>query len=116
MRKKELDIPGIDVEASCKRIAQIIDESGFSDKSIAKMMRLSVQAINKWRNGHNLPDIENLFILSRILGVKVDDFLVQRESAAEVGGFPASSFRRIRAYYIRLSKALHKNDGRRKLG
>ncbi len=39
-------------------------------------MGLSVQSINKWRHGHNLPDIENMFILSRILGIKVDNFLV----------------------------------------
>jgi len=30
----------------------------------------------EWRHGHNLPDIENLYILSRLLGKKVDDFLV----------------------------------------
>jgi transcriptional regulator with XRE-family HTH domain len=68
--------PRMDVEASCRRVGQIIDESGMTDKGLGRMMHLSVQSINKWRHGHNLPDIENLFILSRILDVKVDDFLV----------------------------------------
>lgn len=112
MKKKVFDIPGIDVEASCKRIAQLIDESGFSNKNIAEMMGLSVQAINKWRNGHNLPDIENLFILSRILGVKVDDFLEQRKNVEEAGNFPAFSFHHIWTYYVRLRKIWSKSQGK----
>jgi transcriptional regulator with XRE-family HTH domain len=67
---------GMDMEASGKRIGRMIDESGMTDRELGRMMHLSVQSINKWRHGRNLPDIENLFILSRILGAKVDDFLV----------------------------------------
>ena len=104
MKKKGFTIPGIDVEASRKRIAQTIDASGFTQKEIAKMMGLIVQAINKWRNGCSLPDIENMFILSRNLGVKVDDFLLQRKSTVEAEEFAAAAFRRLWAYCIRLRK------------
>ena len=67
---------GLDIEATGQRIARFIDESSFKDKELSKIMNLSVQSINKWRHGLCLPDIENMYILSRIIGVKVDDFLV----------------------------------------
>lgn len=70
---------GLDMDATGKRISCLLEKSGLSNKEIGEMMNLSVQAISKWRNGRNIPDIENLYILSRILGVKVDDFLIQVE-------------------------------------
>ena len=67
---------GLDMKATCDQIGKLINESGLNDKQLGKMMNLSVQSINKWRHGHNLPDIENMYLLSRILGKSVDDFLV----------------------------------------
>ena len=81
------------------------------NKELGEIMGLSVQSINKWRHGHNLPDIENLSFLSRIFGIKVDDFLiplvvkpqieVKYEFLTEVEGFSASAIRRLWAYFIR---------------
>jgi len=67
---------GLDMNATAARISEMINESGLSDKQLGEIMNLSVQSINKWRHGYNLPDIENMYILSRILGKKVDDLLV----------------------------------------
>ena len=67
---------GLNVDATCKRIGMLIEQSGLSDKELASMLGLTVQSVNKWRHGHHLPDVENLFLLGRILGKKVDDFLV----------------------------------------
>lgn len=73
-------ISGIDMDATSKRIGELLDKSGITDKELGSTMGLSVQAINKWRHGRSFPDIENLYILSRILGVKVDDFLVAKSA------------------------------------
>ena len=105
-----MNISGIDMDATGKKISKLIDESGLSDKELGGIMGLSVQSINKWRHGHNLPDIENLFFLSRIFGIKVDDFLVplvikpqfEVEFQPEAEDFSASAIRRLWAYYIRL--------------
>ena len=70
---------GLDVTATCKHIGCLIDKSELNDKELAEKMNISVQAINKWRHGHSIPDIENLYILSRILEVSVDDFLVPKD-------------------------------------
>lgn len=105
-----MNIFGIDMDATGKKISKMIDESGLSDKELGGIIGLSVQSINKWRHGHNLPDIENLFFLSRIFGIKVDDFLVplvikpqfEAEFQPEAEDFSASVIRRLWAYYIRL--------------
>lgn len=109
-----MNISGIDMDATSKKISQLIDESGLTDKELGEIMGLSVQSINKWRHGHNLPDIENLFFLSRIFGIKVDDFLVplvvkpqlevEFEFINEAEGFSVSAIRRLWAYFTRLNK------------
>ncbi len=100
---------GLDMNATGAQISKLINESGLNDKQLGEIMNLSVQSINKWRHGHNLPDIENMFILSRILGKRVDDFLVPMateqpifEVEIEAGQDPASMLRRLKEYAIRL--------------
>ena len=104
-------ITGLDMKATGDQISKLINESGLNDKQLGEIMNLSVQSINKWRHGHNLPDIENLFILSRILGKRVDDFLVPLaieqpifEVRIEAGQNPASMLRRLKEYALRLGK------------
>ena len=79
MYKDKYGFLGIDMEATGKRICELIDSSPFNDKDIAGFMGISVQAINKWRHNRNLPDIENLYILSKILRVKIDDIIIPRK-------------------------------------
>ena len=67
---------GLNVNASCKKIGLLIKESGLSDKELAGMLGLTVQSVNKWRHGHHLPDVENLYRLSRILKRNIEEFLV----------------------------------------
>lgn len=100
---------GLDMNATGAQISKLINESGLNDKQLGEIMHLSVQSINKWRHGHNLPDIENMFILSRILGKRVDDFLVPLateqpmfEVEIEAGQDPASMLRRLKEYAVRL--------------
>ena len=79
MRKDFSNINGdliADMAATIERIGKLISESGLSDKELSNMMGLKTQTINKWRHGIGLPDVEKLFMLSRILGIKMDDFFV----------------------------------------
>ncbi len=97
---------GLDVKATQFRVGAIIQESGLTDKEIGDYLNLSVQSINKWRHGHCLPDIENLFLLSRIFGLRVDDFLVpitnpvtEGDPKPEADTHAISRFCRLSAYY-----------------
>ncbi len=67
---------GLDMQASCMEVGKAINESGLSDRYLAERLGVTVQSINRWRHGHAFPDVENLYLLSRIVGKLVDDFLV----------------------------------------
>ena len=102
-------ITGLDIKATGTQISKLINESGLNDKKLGEIMDLSVQSINKWRHGRSLPDIENMFILSRILGKRVDVFLVPIATEQPVFEVeimerqePASMLRRLKEYAIRL--------------
>ena len=104
---------GLDMEATGKRIGRCLDKSNLSDKDLAEIMNISVQAINKWRHGHSIPDIDKLYLLSRILNVKVDDLLVSRVDNTfrliyEIEGHREKVYcpRYIEAYYSMLSRLL----------
>lgn len=78
--ENETSVKGLDVEATQKNIGRLIEDSGLSDKQLAATMSLSVQAVNKWRRGKSLPDIDNLYILAKLLGKRMDDFLIPQNS------------------------------------
>ena len=64
------------MNASSERISELIKMSGLTDREIAEQMNISVQCVNLWRHGKRFPEYGNLYFLSRILGVTVDDFFV----------------------------------------
>ena len=106
---------GLDMEATGKRIGRYLTQGNYSDKDLAEIMNISVQAINKWRHGHSIPDIDNLYFLSRILNVKVDDLLVSRADNTfsliyEIEGFREKPYcpQNLEEYYSMFSKLLRK--------
>jgi len=63
-----------------KRIRELMLAKGISVAQIQDKLDLdSPQAIYKWFNGTNLPTVENLAKLSRILGVAIENILVLEE-------------------------------------
>ncbi len=74
--KKETQSMDTNMAASSEKLSELIKASLLKDREIADQMNLSVQAVNKWRHGKSFPDYGNLYFLSRILGVSVDDFFV----------------------------------------
>lgn len=66
----------IDVGQSGKRIIACIGERGYTWQEIQYFLNLeSVQAIYRW-NGKNLPSLSNLYALSDLLEIPIDNFLV----------------------------------------
>ena len=58
-----------------KRIAQYRKEKGLTQEALAQAMNVSAQAVSKWENDQTCPDISSLPLLSKILGVTVDELL-----------------------------------------
>lgn len=74
---------GIDVEATGQRIDRAMRENGYDVGSLARFMNVSYQTVYRWTRGKVLPDIQNLYILSMLLGVKMDD-LIEGNDAPDI--------------------------------
>ena len=55
---------------------------GLSQEQLAQKMCVSRSAIAKWETDKGMPDVENLKILSRLLGVSVDSLLDESADTA----------------------------------
>lgn len=74
-----MSIPIIDVEASCKRLKELCTEKGYTALDLQKALGLeSRQSCYKWFSGKNIPSIDNLLIISRLLDVTLEDILVTK--------------------------------------
>nr|MBP3597891.1 helix-turn-helix transcriptional regulator [Eubacterium sp.] len=64
-----------------QNINQLRQNVGISVKELQDIFGFTTpQAIYKWQHGTALPTIDNLVVLAAILGVKVDDILVMKDS------------------------------------
>ncbi len=66
----------VDMELSGKKIHAAIKESGYSIRELQEMLYLECpQSIYRWIHGYTLPSIDNLYRLSVILRVSIEDLL-----------------------------------------
>ena len=73
--------PVIDIQATGERIRTLRESRGLTVKQLQNFFGFSEpQALYKWQRGQNLPDIQNLLILSKVLGVAIEDILVIRDN------------------------------------
>ncbi|HBA48706.1 MAG TPA: XRE family transcriptional regulator [Lachnospiraceae bacterium] len=62
------------------KMRNAIKQSGYSIKELQEMLGLSCpQPIYRWIKGRTLPSIDNLYMLSRILDVHMEDLLAPME-------------------------------------
>lgn len=69
--------PLIDMEATGKKIREIMNEKGITPTEIQNVCGLgSLQAVYKWFGGKSVPNIDNLGIISNLLNTPIDDLVV----------------------------------------
>ena len=69
--------PTLDLEAIGTRIKSLRLSSGYTAHEIATYMGFTgPQAIYKWEWGKTLPTVDNLYALSRLFGVTIEQILV----------------------------------------
>lgn len=56
----------MDISTIVKNIAEIRKKAGLTQDELAEKLSVSPQAVSKWENGHNLPDLENLLHIAEI--------------------------------------------------
>ena len=70
-------IPMIDMVRTGQNINPLRKIAGVSVKDLQDVFGFnSPQAIYKWQHGTTLPTIDNMVVLARVLGVRIDDILV----------------------------------------
>lgn len=69
--------PVISMEQTGKRIREVCAKQGICAKEIQEYMGFSaVQSVYDWFRGKNLPSVDNLYALSRLLKVSMERLLV----------------------------------------
>lgn len=66
--------PIIDRKRTGIRLRRIMDERGLSVKDVQQYLELgSVQSVYHWLNGLSMPTIDNLYALSELFQMPIDD-------------------------------------------
>ncbi len=83
MEKKKLPrYPVIDIVATGRNIRRLRLEKGYSVNALQEYLGLSCpQGVYQWQAGRSLPSVDNLYAVSRLWGVSMNEILVERESA-----------------------------------
>ena len=79
-------VPVIDLTATGRNIKSLRVAAGISVRDLQNILGFTnPQAIYKWQNGDTMPSIDNLVILSAVLGVTVDEILVTDSDSSATG-------------------------------
>ena len=104
---KRITYPNIDMKKTGRKMKYLIEKAGYTPKMIQEHLHLScVQPIYRWYKGLILPSVDHLFMLSELLHVHMEDFLV-KENAMSVNFDieivrAKSSLRRFKVYYEKM--------------
>lgn len=72
--------PTIDLRATGENIIRLRKANGFTVRELQHYFGFEEpQAIYKWQQGKCLPSVDNLFALSRLFGVSMNEILVQSQ-------------------------------------
>lgn len=102
-------VPVIDLKETGRNIARIRKEAGLSVRDLQMVLGFtSPQAIYKWQHGECLPTLDNIVILSAVLGVRIDEILVIDGGPQTHVSAPATGEARARSHG---SHAAHAESG-----
>lgn len=81
----KIEYPVIDMVAIGARIRKLRKERGITVRELSDYFGFSEpQAIYKWQRGDSLPTVDNLLLLSRILGTTMEDILIGDDGMSSV--------------------------------
>lgn len=80
MSKPQSKYTSMDMIMTGHLIKRLVSEAGYSVSEVQHRLGLSCpQPIYRWYKGQNLPSVDNLFILSDMLGLHMEDLLIQKD-------------------------------------
>ena len=95
--------PIINSKETGARLRYLIRQNKLSVKDIQNYLMLSSpQSIYHWLNGQCLPNIDNLYALSYLFNVPIDDIIMGDKNHHNIGS-EEKAYRRLSLYYNRLN-------------
>lgn len=107
--KEKVTYPNIDMKMTGLRLKRLISNAGYTVKDIQNYLHLSCpQPVYRWYKGLILPSVDNLFMLSELLNVHMEELLVKKTS--EIITYDVVCFHNERsiARCMEYSKRLHR--------
>ena len=102
--------PTINLRETGINLRRIMDTRGLEVKDVQTYLNLSsMQSIYNWLNGLNMPTIDNLYALSQLLQVPIDEIVRGNRKAIipePIVIIENPRMRRLYAYYKQLNKML----------
>ena len=96
--------PTIDKRKTGVHLRKLMDERRLTVKDVQKYLGLgSVQSVYHWINGISMPTIDNLYALSELFQIPVDDMLRGNRRPMPIAAKQAQ-YSRLWAYYDRISE------------
>ena len=97
-------IPVINKKETGLKLRKIMDEKGFSVKDVQKYLELgSVQSVYHWLNGISMPSIDNLYALSELFRMPIDEMICGNRKICAYQ-LKTSQEKRLYAYYVAYNK------------
>ena len=103
---KRITYQNIDMQETGEKIKYLLESRGYTPRMIQEYLHLScVQPIYRWYKGLILPSVDHLFMLSQLLQIHMEDFLVKKNEIIaydiEIQN-PQAAQERLLAYYLKM--------------
>lgn len=77
-----VDLKNMDIKRNvAKNITNLRKKNKMTQVELAEKINYSDKAISKWERGEAVPDIDTLYLLAQLFGVKIDYFVQEDEVA-----------------------------------
>ena len=78
---KKVTYHNIDMQRTGEKLRFLLESAGYTPRMIQEYLHLScVQPIYRWYKGIILPSVDNLFMLSELLNIHMEDFIVKKNA------------------------------------
>lgn len=96
--------PVIDKRKTGINLRKLMDERDLSVKDVQQFLGLgSVQSVYHWLNGKSMPTIDNLYALSELFQLTIDDMVCGNRRPVSVSPEQAQ-YKRIAEYYRKIQE------------
>ena len=102
--------PTINLKQTGVNLHRIMDKRGITPKDIKEFLNLgSIQTVYNWCNGLNMPTVDNLYALSQLLQIPIDEIICGNRTPImpeRVIVLKDARERRLYTYYKQLDRML----------